>query len=162
MPVGGGTSAQGAFMVSVLKSLGYRARLRLVPPNKYFPGIMDSRLRMQAGFHGWASDYPSESGFLQRLFTCADFTRRSPERTSDPSEFCDRSIDRQIARAEAVQAQDPPAASVLWQQVERDVLARAPIVPTANPKRVDFISKRVANYQFHPQWGALLDQLWLR
>jgi peptide/nickel transport system substrate-binding protein len=61
-----------------------------------------------------------------------------------------------------VQAQDPAAASVIWQEIERVILAQAPLVPTANLQNVDFVSKRIRNYQFHPQWGSLLDQLWVK
>jgi hypothetical protein len=35
-------------------------------------------------------------------------------------------------------------------------------VPTYNRKEVDFLAKRVGNYQFHPQWGPLIDQMWVR
>jgi hypothetical protein len=31
-----------------------------------------------------------------------------------------------------------------------------------NLMTVVFVSKRVGNYQFHPQWGLLLDQLWVK
>jgi hypothetical protein len=30
------------------------------------------------------------------------------------------------------------------------------------PNATDFVSKRVGNYQFHPLWGLLIDQLWVR
>ena len=30
------------------------------------------------------------------------------------------------------------------------------------PKTTDIVSKRVGNYQYHPVWGVLLDELWLR
>jgi peptide/nickel transport system substrate-binding protein len=73
------------------------------------------------------------------------------------SKFCDRSIDAQMARAAATQVQDPAAASTLWQEAERSILAQAPVVPTYNPNIVDFVSKRVGNYQNNPQWSALLD-----
>ena len=45
---------------------------------------------------------------------------------------------------------------------EREILAQAPMVPTYNRQVVDFVSKRVGNYEYHPQWGALLDQLWVK
>ena len=32
---------------------------------------------------------------------------------------------------------------------------------TATPRRADFVSRRVGNYQYNPQWGALLDQMWV-
>ena len=62
----------------------------------------------------------------------------------------------------AVQAQDPPAAHALWRALERNLLMQAPMVPTYSRKYVDLVGKRVGNYQYHPQWGTLLDQLWVR
>jgi len=38
----------------------------------------------------------------------------------------------------------------------------APIVPLFTLKTIDFVSKRVGNYQYSLQWNALLDQLWVR
>jgi hypothetical protein len=31
-----------------------------------------------------------------------------------------------------------------------------------NPASVEVVSKRVGNYQYNPQYGSLLDQLWVR
>ena len=31
-----------------------------------------------------------------------------------------------------------------------------------NVKVTDFVSRRVGNYQYNPQWGALLDQMWVK
>ena len=154
-------AAQGRFMVSVLESLGYRARVKAVGVNAYFNRVSDSRLRVQAGYYGWNADFPSDLSFIHDLFRCAAFVPDSPS-NGDPSGFCNPSIDRQMARAAAVQAQDPPAAAALWQKVEREILALAPVVPTYNRQNVDFVSKRVGNYRYHPQWGALLDQLWVK
>jgi YVTN family beta-propeller protein len=154
---------QGPFMVSVLKSLGFRARLHLVrDPRKYFDDATDSRLQVQAGYYGWASDSPSESSFIVPQFSCSSFVPAAPLRTTNASEFCNRSVDRLLRRAATVQALDPPAARVLWQRAERAILALAPMVPTYNKQNVDLLAKRVGNYQYHPQWGALVDQLWVR
>ena len=54
------------------------------------------------------------------------------------------------------------AATLLWRQIERELLMRAVSVPTSNIRNVDLVSERVGNYQYHPQWGALLDQLWVK
>ena len=85
-----------------------------------------------------------------------------PARTGDPSQLCDRSLDAQMEHAAALQAVDPASANLLWQRIEREILALAPVVPTYNGRIVDFVSERVGNYQYHPQWGALLDQLWVK
>ena len=39
---------------------------------------------------------------------------------------------------------------------------QAPWLPMFNPKNIDFVSKRVGNYQFSPQWLFLLDQAWVQ
>jgi hypothetical protein len=31
-----------------------------------------------------------------------------------------------------------------------------------NQRNADFLSKPVGNYQYNPQWGVLLSQLWVR
>jgi YVTN family beta-propeller protein len=159
-------AVQGRYMVSVLDSLGYRARLKtvqLVPDvSAYFNKILDSRLRVQTGYDGWVADFPSAGSFIHEQFSCAAFVPGSPQQTSDPTGWCNRSIDAQMDRAAAVQAQDPPAAALLWQRIERELLAQAIVVPTYNRGDVDLVSKRVGNYQYHPQWGALLDLLWVK
>ena len=99
---------------------------------------------------------------IQPTFGCAGFVPGSPELTSNPSEFCDPHIDAEMEQAAALQAQDSSAANVLWQRIERELLAQAPMVPTTNRRNVDFVSARVGNYEYHPQWGLLLDRLWVR
>ena len=39
---------------------------------------------------------------------------------------------------------------------------QAPWVDLFNPKQIDFLSKRVGNYQWNPQWYILIDQLWVK
>ncbi len=159
----GPQALQARYMASVLRSLGYRARVHLVQDvQRYFTTILDSRTRAQTGYYGWGSDFPSEFGFIGPLLSCATFVPSAPDRTTNPSEFCSRSIEAQLQHAAAVQAQDPPAAHALWRQIERELLQQAPLVPTYSHRNVDFVAKRVGNYQYHPQWGTLIDQLWVR
>jgi peptide/nickel transport system substrate-binding protein len=152
---------QGRYLVSLLDSLGYRARLRRVSPERYFDAVSDSRLRPQAGYYTWNAGFPSAADFIPPQFSCPTFRPGSPGQ-SNMSEFCSRSIDTQITRAAAVQVRDPAAATVLWQRVEKSLLARAPVVPAYNRRNVDFVSRRVGNYEYNPQWGLLLDRAWVK
>jgi len=61
-----------------------------------------------------------------------------------------------------LQLTNPPAAGEEWAKVDRTVVNEAPWVAVANPTGIDLISRRVSNYQHNPQWGILLDQLWVR
>jgi peptide/nickel transport system substrate-binding protein len=154
--------AQGRYMAAVLESLGYHTRVRTVPMTAYFNNVLDSRVRAQVGYYTWAADYPSAATFLREQFTCNAFVAASPGLNTNLAEFCDPHVDAAIARATAVQAHDPPAAALLWQSVERQILAQAPVVPTSNRRWVDFVAKRVGNYQFSPQLGFLIDQAWVK
>ena len=154
---------QANYMASLLRSIGYRAKLHLIGDvGKYFDAVTNSRTRAQMGYYGWGSDFPSESEFISPVFTCAGFVPGVPPATTNPAEFCNRALDRELEHAASVQAQDPPAAHALWRALEQKLLAQAPYVPTSNRKNVDFLAKRVGNYQYHPQWGPLIDQLWVR
>jgi peptide/nickel transport system substrate-binding protein len=155
----------GPYLASVLKSLGYRARLRVEPIRgapAYFDKVSDSRVGAQIGLGAWALDYPSAENFIRPLLSCGAFVPASQEGNTNLSGFCDRSLDAQMTRASAMQVHDPAAAITLWQRVEDAILAQAPIVPGYNRTYVAFVSARVGNYQFNPQWGILLSQLWVK
>ena len=67
-----------------------------------------------------------------------------------------------MQHAERLQSTDARSASAVWASAERRIVDEAPLLPLANPKQVDVVSRRVGNYQYNPQWGVLLDQLWVR
>jgi peptide/nickel transport system substrate-binding protein len=149
-------------VVSVLKSLGYKARLNAVEDfDKYFAAVGDSRRKAQVGAAAWIADYASASNFFPQLLTCSSF---HPGRADNGNlaEFCDPKIDAEIARARSLQTSDLPAAAELWSKVDHDVVDQAPWIALDNPGGFDFVSRRVGNYQHSPQWGALLDQMWVK
>ena len=92
------------------------------------------------------------------MLRCAGFTRQSPLNTNW-AEFCDTRIDAQIRQA--MQATGPTA-DQLWARIDHELVDQAPLVPLVNRTWIDFVSKRVGNYQFSWQAGPLLDQLWIR
>ena len=65
-------------------------------------------------------------------------------------------------RALSLQITEPERADELWASVDREVTDRALWLPTVNPALTDLVSPRVGNYQYHPLWGVLADQLWVR
>jgi YVTN family beta-propeller protein len=135
-------------IVSALRALGYSARL------KVDDGIWKYE-RIQAGGHTWFADYPAASDFAP-LFSCGTHA------LNNPAQFCDPAVERMIARARELEAVDPRVANDLWARIDRMVTDRAPYVPLFNPRRVEYVSARVGNYQFNPQLGTLYDQLWVR
>jgi peptide/nickel transport system substrate-binding protein len=154
-----GKRAFARYFASLLRSLGYRSRLRLY--TEYFEGyrsdVADSRTRAQIGIEGWAPDFGAASNFTP-LFVCKAFIPRSPDSTN-LAEFCDRGID---ARIEEARAAPPAQADAIWRDVYDRLADAAPAVPLVNDRNVTFVSERVGNYQFHPMSGPLFDQMWVR
>ena len=131
----------GPYMTSLLRSLGYQPSVRFAP-NENTRGH-------QIGFVAWAADYPSAWDFLTPL-TCGSW-----------SQFCDPSIDREEARALEAEATDPEGANLRWARIDRHFVDEAAWLPLVTPRWIDFLSTRVGNYEENPQWGMLIDQLWV-
>ena len=160
---GGPTLQIGRYVVSVLDRLGYRASDRVIS-NTGAVGVGalgDSRRRFQLGWFSWYQDHPTPANFIDPLLTCAAFVPRNAGNLNI-AEFCDRSIDAEARRAHSLQQTDPAAAGEAWSRVDRELVDRAPWVPLYNPRAVTALSTRVGNYQYHPFWTVLLDQLWVR
>lgn len=148
----------GRYFVSLLKRLGYRSGLRV--PGQYGDYrtlVADSRARAQIGIEGWAADLPRPADFTTP-FLCARFIPRSID-NGNLGGFCDRVFERRIAAARAAQGH---AADARWQAVYRRLAESAPAVALVNRRRAVFVSRRIGNYQHHPLFGVLLDQLWIR
>ena len=62
-------------------------------------------------------------------------------------------MDRQIARAAALQATDPRAAA-RWAQLDRQLTDRAIFLPTVIPNEVNLLSRRAGNYPVQPGLGS--------
>jgi peptide/nickel transport system substrate-binding protein len=154
--------AYARYLAAVLRQLGYRSSVRVISDiQDYVDYTGDSRNRVQIGTLGWVADFAAPSVFLRTLFSCDSFHPKDRS-NRNLSEFCDRRIDAKMARAAAVQASDRVRANTLWTEVDRALVDRAAAVPLVDRSAVVFVSKRVGNYQYHPQWGTLLDQLWVR
>ncbi len=142
----------GDYLVELLDGLGYTAKLKALPSEDFFSSGNRSEM---AAVDGYIEDYPAASDFITTFFECD-----APFRPSGG--FCDPRIDAMIERATQMQADDPAAAGALWAAIDREIVDRAPYLWLANEIAVEFVSERVGNYQRNPQWGILLNQLWVR
>ena len=150
------------YLLSVLRTLGYKTRLKAVPPPVFLSHYGDSRSKWQAEPFGWIADYPAASAFFVPNFTCASFQPATTANTNF-SEFCNPSIDAEIAQARSLQLADPQAAAQLWTKVDRAITDQAPWVAYTNQQSRELVSRRVGNYVYSFFIGsALLDQLWVR
>jgi peptide/nickel transport system substrate-binding protein len=151
----------GNLALATLKELGYRASQKILPDAKYWSKANDSRTGIQAGFYAWAQDYPAASNFLT-LFTCNAFLPANLNNVN-LAEICNPRIDHAVANALARQTTDPRATTdATWAAVDRLVTDLVPWAPIVNPREAVVVSRRVGNVQANPQWGLLIDQMWVR
>jgi YVTN family beta-propeller protein len=152
----------GAYLVQLLRQLGYQATLRVVPVDHLFSRASNSRNKIQLGLTGWLSDIPAPSDYFLPVLTCRSFYQ-NPANTDNLAEFCDHHADQLARSAQARQQTDPAAARRLWAQVDRVVTSQVPWIPIFNRSETWFASARVRNYQDSPYYtGPLLDQMWVR
>ena len=151
---------EGMLVVRTLRRIGYRAALKTVPVSVFQRTVGRGSTRAQVVSGGWGADYPTASDFIELKLSCREYRPESD--FNNNIGFCDPAVDRKIDRAIALQVARPEAANAVWATVDQELVDRAVWLPTVTPKTSDFVSKRVGNYQFHPLWGVLVDQLWVR
>lgn len=135
------------YVAGVLRRLGYRAQVKLVPEARLQAPL--SAIQLIPG--AWGNDTPD--AMLSLWFSC--------DGPNVHGWFCDRWVDRQLTRARSSAATDPRAARSMWAAIDRRLVDRAAWLPMVNEGGIDFVSARLRNYQFNPYWGFVADQVWL-
>jgi peptide/nickel transport system substrate-binding protein len=142
------------YVAVVLRELGYRTHVRVISrgalnrmskkPNHKVPLIPIT----------WFGGELGAADFLQTWFAC--------DGAETHGRFCDPRLDRLMRRALLLEATDPRRAAAVWADVDRRVADAGASRPLVTPREVELVSSRVRNYQFHPIWGFLADQVWVR
>jgi peptide/nickel transport system substrate-binding protein len=138
-------------IAEVLRSLGYRVQLHLVP----FATLTHSKRRglLLSTDGDWLPDYPAPSAYLPQFFGCRG--------GNSNGYFCDPDLDRRMREATRLQLTDPEQAATLWAAINRQLVDQAAWVPTVNVQFVEVVSRRVRNYQFNPVGGFIPQAAWL-
>jgi peptide/nickel transport system substrate-binding protein len=153
-----------AYLVPVLRSIGYKARAQYVP---HTPGNLTWRPDRQAGVQGWGGDYPSANNIFL-AFLCSSYTTDPKKSNGNFAGICDRHLDAQVARARSLETNNPAAAAGAWHSADRMLTDAAPWLPMKVFVSTDFVGRRVGNYRYcwlsggSGMTGACLDQLWVR
>lgn len=155
-------TAISRYLVALLDRLGYRATLKTVSTTDTSYQPQNSRLRIQDSLGFSFPGYPAASQLLGPQYTsCQSFLPASANNPNVP-ELCDPRLDATVRSALAAEAVGSPTATALWAQADRQLTDQAPAVELVTPSTVDLVSHRVGNYQYNPQQGVLIDQLWVR
>ena len=142
-----------------LRTLGYRVTLHIPGDISSTTKVDDSRVGAQAGIRTWAADYPAAAAFFRAGVP------RVPAWQPDEREHLGvlRPDDGRVGRARGGAGADGSAAGRRGVGAgDRSAIALAPVAPMYVQRGIDLVSRRAGNYEFSPQWGVLVDQLWVR
>ena len=155
------SSGVGAYLQSVLNDLGYNAKLKVLSSDIQFTYIQNSNNKVQISVSQWYQDYPAASDFLYVLFGCGSY---HPGSDSSPnmSAYCSKDVEAEMQKALALAITDEAAANKLWAEIDRKVTDDAAAVGLFAPKKIDFVSKRVGNFQFNSQFYWMVSQSWVQ
>ena len=141
-----------AYVAGVLRTLGYRVRIRLVPIATVTQAM---RTHFQLSADGdWVAPYPDPSSYIPQYFSCGG--------GNGNGFYCNPRLDREMQQATQLELINPLRSRALWESVDRQLTDNAVWVPTVTPREVDLTSNRLHNYEYNPVWGFLADQSWLR
>jgi ABC-type transport system substrate-binding protein len=141
-----------AYLGGVLRTLGYRVHLHLLPSAKFTQKL---RKGLQLSTDGdWAANYPDPSAYIPQFFGCGG--------GNGNGYYCNPALDRQMRQARLLELSQPAEAAALWASIDRQLTDDAVWVPTVNQREIDLVSNRLRNYENNPIWGLLVDQSWLR
>lgn len=155
------SKAIGTYLQSVLTDIGYEAEVKPISPNIQFTYIQNTNNKVQISITQWYQDYPAASDFLNILFGCASFTPGS-DSSINIAGFCDKEIQAKMDAALALGVTDQEGANKIWAEVDKAVTDSAAAAALFTPKHVDFVSKRVGNFQFNSQFYWMVSQSWVQ
>ena len=151
----------GVYLQSTLKEIGYDAEVKPISPNIEFTYIQNTNNKVQISVTQWYQDYPAASDFLYILFGCESFKEGS-DSSINMSGFCDQAINKKMKDALALGVTDQEGANKMWAEIDKEVTDKAPMAAMFTPKHVDFVSKRLGNFQFNAQFYWMVSQSWVQ
>ncbi|MGP0037617.1 MAG: ABC transporter substrate-binding protein [Solirubrobacteraceae bacterium] len=145
-------TATTGYIAGVLRALGYRVHVSLIPFASTTPAMWDSFQISNEG--SWIPAYPDPSSYVPSFFSCGGATSNDY--------YCNPAIDHEMRHAELLELTDPLAADALWETVDRQLTNDAEWVTTVDTREVEITSARLHNYEYNPVWGFLADQAWVK
>jgi ABC-type transport system substrate-binding protein/DNA-binding SARP family transcriptional activator len=141
----------GRYVASVLTDLGYRVELRPIPDKDWGDPFFDTTQVVIP--IGWVADYLTPGTFYGFVADCEK---------SNPSHYCNPTIQARATEARTLARTDPAAALAAWAQVDRMLVDDAAMIPTHSLNGTVLVSPSVGNVIMRPGYGPILHQLWVQ
>jgi oligopeptide transport system substrate-binding protein len=138
-----------------LSAVGARVTLiKLTLPVLYT--AVQTRKRLPCAYLGWAQDYPDPSNFLDVLF---NGTRIQEVGGNNFAYYNNPDVNEMLAMADRTLVANERYR--LYQEVEKQILLDAPVVPLTHRATPMLISGRIDGYLPHPVW-TITPECWWR
>jgi peptide/nickel transport system substrate-binding protein len=126
-----------AYLRDVMVKIGFKAKTKIVALQDYFGTVGDRKIRAQAGFTDWYSDYPHPADFFAPNLS-ANALASSPT-----FNFAFRShpvVDKALKK---LAADDPSKVAAQWAKVDKSVINNADVAVYGNELSTSFFSDRM-------------------
>lgn len=151
----------GVYLQSLLTELGYVVEVKPISPDIQFTYIQNTNNKVQMSVTQWYQDYPAASDFLNILFGSSSYTPGS-DSSINIAGYTNKDLDAKMQSALALGVTDQDAANKIWAEVDKTVTDDSPAAAMFTPKHLDFVSKRLGNFQFNSQFYWMVTQSWVK
>ncbi|WP_171163652.1 ABC transporter substrate-binding protein [Streptomyces sp. I05A-00742] len=153
MTVSSGDKGRAEAIQQSLGKAGIKVTIETVDPSAFYATIGDTKNRTDMVYTGWCPDYPSGSTFLPFVFDGRYIKEKG--NSGNHSLFRD---DATMKRMDEIAAMtDARQAARAWQQLDGEILAKAPAVPVLIRRWPLVLGSNVAGAYGHTVFGGQLD-----
>ncbi|MEU7298337.1 ABC transporter substrate-binding protein [Streptomyces exfoliatus] len=151
--VSNGDKAVGEAIQQSLGRAGIKVTIETVDPSAFYDTIGDTKNRTDLAYTGWCPDFPSGSTFLPFVFDGRYIKEKG--NSGNHSLFRD---DATMKRMDEIAAMtDAEQANKAWQELDAQILAKAPTAPAVVERRPLLIGTNIAGAFGHTSFGGQID-----
>lgn len=151
--VSNGDKAVGEAIQQSLGRAGIKVTIETVDPSAFYDTIGDTKNRTDLAYTGWCPDFPSGSTFLPFVFDGRYIKEKG--NSGNHSLFRD---DATMKRMDEIAAMtDAEQANKAWQELDAQILAKAPTAPAVVERRPLLVGTNIAGAFGHTSFGGQID-----
>ncbi|MGA5194321.1 ABC transporter substrate-binding protein [Streptomyces exfoliatus] len=151
--VSNGDKAVGEAIQQSLGRAGIEVTIETVDPSAFYDTIGDTKNRTDLAYTGWCPDFPSGSTFLPFVFDGRYIKEKG--NSGNHSLFRD---DATMKRMDEIAAMtDAEQANKAWQELDAQILAKAPTAPAVIERMPLLIGTNIAGAFGHTSFGGQID-----
>ncbi|MFE0703787.1 ABC transporter substrate-binding protein [Streptomyces sp. NPDC058872] len=151
--VSNGDKSVGEAIQQSLGRAGIKVTIETVDPSAFYDTIGDTKNRTDLVYSGWCPDFPSGSTFLPFVFDGRYIKEKG--NSGNHSLFRDEET---MQRMDAIAAMtDGSQANKAWQELDGEILAKAPTMPVVIERQPLLLGTNVAGAFGHTSFGGQVD-----